>query len=130
MTVRNCIGWARLDTIAAKNTTRVINVVDTSIAFPGGNPLRIGVLRGLDVNTSRRAGGGAEETADTFFQSILIPVQNMDSTVTGLEMNGFFGVILRDGFPKHIAERDAKALYQRDKRFACFPDDGRHQTSV
>jgi len=130
MTVRNRVGWARLDTIAAKNATRVINVIDTSIAFPGGNPLRIGVLRGFDVNTSGGAGGGAEETADTFFQSILIPVQNMDAAVTGLEMNGLFGVILRDGFPQHIAERDAKALYQRDKRFACFPDDGRHRTSV
>ena len=130
MTVRDGIGRAGLHTIAAKNTARIIDVVDASVTLTGGNPLRVGVFRGLDVDTTRGAGCRAQETADALFQTAFIPMENVDSAVTRLEMNGFFGIIFRDGFPHHVAESHAKAFYERDERFASFSDDGRHQIAV
>ena len=126
MTVRNGIGGTRFDAIAAKNTARIIDIVDASVAFAGGNSLHIRVFRGLDVYTARRAGCRTQEAANALFQSVFITVENVDAAVTWLEMDGFFGIILRDGFPQHIAEGHAKAFYQREKSFASFPDDGRH----
>jgi len=130
MTVRNRVGRASLHAISAKNTARVVNIVNASVTFARGNPLRIGVFRGLDVNASRRAGRRAQETADAFFQPAFIPVENVDAAVTRLEMDGFFRIIFRDGLPKHIAESHAKAFCERDERFSSFPDDGRHRISV
>jgi hypothetical protein len=130
MAVRNGVGGASLHAIAAKNTTRIVDIVDASVSFARGNPLRIGVFRGLDINTSRGAGGRAQETADTFFQSVFIAVENVDAAVTRLEMDGFFRIIFRDGLPQHIAERHTKAFDEGDKRFASFLDDGGHRISV
>jgi hypothetical protein len=57
-------------------------------------------------------------------------VENVDAAVSWLEMDGFFGIIFRDGFPQHVAEGHAKAFYERDERFASFSDDGGHRISV
>ena len=130
MTVRDGVGRAGLHAIAAKNAARIVDVVDASVALTGRNPLRIGVFRGLNVNASCGAGRRAQEAADALFQSAFIPVQNVDAAVTRLEMDGFFGIIFRDGFPQHIAEGHAKAFYKRYKRFASFLDNGRHRISV
>jgi len=130
MSVRNGIGRACFHAIAAKNATRIIDVVDASVAFARGNSLHLSVFGGLDVNTPRRTGSCAQKAAYTLFQSAFIPVQNVDAAVTRLEMDGFFGIIFRDGFPQHIAEGHAKAFYKRYKRFASFLDNGRHRISV
>ena len=130
MTMRNRIGRACFYTVAAKNAAGIIYVIDPSVAFPRRNPLRIGVFRGLDVNTARWAGCRAQKAAYTLFQSAFIPVEDVDAAVTRLEMDWFFGIIFCDGFPQHIAEGYAKAFYQRDDCFASFPDDGRHRIRV
>lgn len=130
MAMRNGVGRAGFDAIAAKNAARIVDVVHAGIAFARGNPLDIGVFRGLDVNTARRASRRAQEAAHTFFQSVFIPVQNVDAAVTWLEMDGFFGIIFGNGFPQHIAEGHAKTFDERGDGLASFPDDGRHRRSV
>ena len=130
MTVRDGIGRACFDAIAAKNAARIVDVVDAGVAFSGGNPLGVGVFRSLDVDASGGAGRRAQETADALFQSAFVPVENVDAAVSWLEMDGFFGIIFRDGFPQHVAEGHAKAFHERDERFAGFPDHGRHRVSV
>src|SRR6266851_1479063 len=111
MTVRNGVCGTRFDAIAAKNTARIIDVVDASVALPGGNSLHIRVFGGLDVNTTRRTSRGAQEAANALFQSAFITVENVDAAITRLEMDRFFRIIFRDGFPQHIAEGHAKAFY-------------------
>ena len=111
MTVGDGISRACFDAIAAKNAARIIDVVDASVAFARGDSHRVRVFGGLDVNTTRRAGRGAQEAANALFQSAFIPVENVDAAITRLEMDGFFRIIFRDGFPQHIAEGHAKAFY-------------------
>lgn len=126
MAVSNRIRGAGLHAIAAKDTTRIIDVIDAGVAFARGNPLRIGVFRGFDINATRRAGRGAQETSNTLFQSVFIPVKNVDSAVTRLEMDRLFGIIFCDGFPQHVAEGHAEALYERNKCLPNFPDNRWH----
>ena len=130
MSVGNGIGWASLNAVAAENAARIVDVVDARVTFTCGNSPRIGVFRRLDVYATSRAGRRAQEAANTLFQSVFIAVENVDTAVSWLEMDRFFGVIFGDGFPQHIAEGHAKAFYKRDKRFASFFDDGRHRKSV
>ena len=108
--VRNGIGGAGFDAIAAKNAARIIDIVDSSVTLTCGNSLRIGIFRGLNIDAPRRASGGTQKTADTLFQSVFVAVQYVDSAVTRLEMDGLFGVIFGDWFPQHIAEGHAKAF--------------------
>jgi hypothetical protein len=128
--MRDRIGRACFDTIAAKNAAGIVNVVDASVPFPCRNTLYVSVFRGFDVDASRRAGCRTQEASDTLLQSVFIPVEDVNAAVTRLEMDGFFGIIFCDGFPQHVAEGHAKAFYERDKGFANFPDDGRHRNSV
>jgi hypothetical protein len=92
--------------------------------------LRIRIFGGLDVNATGRACCSAQETADTLFESIFIAVENVNAPVARLEMNGLFWIIFGDGLPQHVSESYAEAFYKRDKRFASFPEDGRHRVSV
>lgn len=130
MAVSNCIRGARFHAIAAKDTTRIIDVIDAGVAFAGGNPLRLGVFRGFDINAARRAGRGTQETSNTLFESIFIPVKNVDSAVTRLEVDWLFGIIFCDGFPQHVAEGHAETFYERDKCFPSFLDNRWHGISV
>src|SRR5713226_2332835 len=59
--MRDGVGRARLHTVAAENTPRVIDVVHTRVTLAGGNPIRIGVLRSFDVNAVCRASRGAKK---------------------------------------------------------------------
>lgn len=127
MAVRNGVGWAGLDAISTKNAAGIINVIDARVAFSRRNSLGVGVFRSLDVDAPGRAGRRAQKTANAFFQSAFVPVKNVDAAIARLEMDGFFGIIFRDGFPQHVTESDAKAFYERKKSFARFLNDGRHR---
>ena len=124
MSVSDGVGRARFHAIAAKNAARIIDIVNAGIAFARGNSLGIGVFRGFDVDATGRAGRGAQETADAFFQSVFITMKNVDAAITRLEMDGLFGIIFGDGFPQHVAESDAEAFYERGERFAGFSQNG------
>ena len=130
MTMRDRIGRACFDTVAAKNAAGIVNVVDASVPFPCRNTLYVSVFCGFDVDASRRAGCRTQEASNALFQSVFIPVEDVNAAVTRLEMDGFFGIIFCDGFPQHVAEGHTKAFYERDKGFASFPDDRRHRNSV
>jgi len=130
MSVGDRIGRTRFHAITAKNATRIVDVVDARVALSRGDALDVGILRSLDVNTARRARGGAQKAAHAFFQSVFVAVENMNAAVPRLEMNGFFGIVFCDGLAQHVAKRDAKALYERDERFTNFFDDRCHRVSV
>jgi len=123
VTVGDGVRGAGFDAVAAKDAARIIDVVDAGVAFTGGDSLDVSIFGGFDVDATGGASRGAEEAADTFFQPIFVAVKDVDAAVAGLEMDGFFGIIFGDGLAKHIAERHAKALYERDNSFAGFFDD-------
>lgn len=130
MPVGNRIGRARLDAVPAKNAPGVVYVVNAGVALARGNPLRVGVFCGLDVNATCRAGRRTQETTHTFLKPVFVTMKHMNSAISRLEMHGLFRIVFRDRRAQHIAKRHAEALHQRDKRFAGFFEDGCHRISV
>ena len=123
MAMGDSVGWACFHAISAEYTAGVIDVVNASVAFTGGNAICIRVFRGFDVNSAGRAGGGAQKAADAFFQSIFIPLEDMDPSITRLEMDGLLRIIFRDGLLQHVTEGHAEAFHKRDECFAGFLND-------
>ena len=66
VTVRDGVRGARLYAVAAKNTTRIIYVVDTGVPLSSRNALRLPVFSRFDIDAICRAGRGTQETAHTF----------------------------------------------------------------
>jgi hypothetical protein len=130
MAVGDGISGTGFHAIAAEDATRVINIVYAGVPLTRGDSLCVRVFRSFDVDTTSGAGGGAQETADTLFQSVFISMEDVNAPITRLEMDGFFGVIFGDRFPQHVAEGHPEAFYERDKCFASFLEDGRHRNSV
>src|SRR5206468_4334677 len=72
MAVRDGVGGAGLDAIAAEDATVVIDVVDLGVTLGAADAMRFRVLRRLDVNAIRRACRSAQEAGNTFLQPVLI----------------------------------------------------------
>ena len=128
--VRDSVRWTCFDAVSAENAARIIDVVDTGVAFPGGDALGIGVFSGFNINAIRRAGRGAKKASNALFQAGFVAVQHVDPTITGLKVHRFEGIVLRDRFTKHIPEGHAESLNQRAKGLADFSKDGCHESQV
>ncbi|HET6143745.1 MAG TPA: hypothetical protein VFE02_09555 [Candidatus Acidoferrales bacterium] len=120
--VRDGVSGAGFYAITAEDAARVVNIIDAGVTLSGGNSLGLRIFGGFNVNASSRAGRGAEETAYAFFQPVFVAMENVNASVAGLEVYGFFWIVLGDRFPQHIAECHAETLYQSEKCFASFLD--------
>ena len=130
MTVGNCIRGACFDTVAAKNTARIVDVVNAGVAFSSGDPAGIGIFSGFNVDAICRAGRRAEKTSNALLEAGFVAVQHMYSAIARLKMHRFERIILSDRFPEHVPESDAKSLHQCAERLADFPKDGCHRLGV
>ena len=130
MAVGDSIRRASFHAITAKNTSRIINIVNAGIALAGRDPVHIGIFGGFDIYAIRGTGGGAKKAPNTLFQSAFITVQDVNPPVTRLEMDGLVRIVFRDRLTKHISEGNAEALHQRAKRLAHFADDRCHKLRV
>ena len=115
MAVGDGVGGAGLHTVTAEDAAVVVDVVDLGVAFGGGDAGGLGVLRGLDVDAVRGAGGGAEEAGDALFQAVFVALELVLAAEALLELgaaHGAFaiGVVLDFGRLKHLAEGDAHSL--------------------
>ena len=110
MSVRDRIGGASLDTIAAKDASRIVDVVNAGVAFAGGDALRLGIFGGLHVDAAGGARRRAQEAAHTLFQPVFVSVQNVNPAIAGLEVDRLFGIIFSNGFPQHGAESYAETF--------------------
>ena len=128
--MRDRVGWACLYTIPAENASRIIDVVNLGVALTGGNPVRVLVFGGFDINAIRRARGRTQKAAYALFQAILVAVQYVNPSVARLEVYRLVRIILRDGLPEDIAKGHAEALYQRAECLAHFPNDRWHKLKV
>ena len=120
MSVRDGVGGACLDAIAAKDATRIVDVVNAGVALARGDALRLSIFGGLDVDAAGGTSRRTQEAADTLFQSVFVPVQNMNAAVAGLEVDRLFRIIFSNGFPQHGAESYAETFYQCGDCFASF----------
>src|SRR5271154_4142323 len=127
MAVCDRIRRARFHTISAKNTSRIINVIDTRITLAGGNAVYISVFRSLNIDTIRRASRGTQKASHTFFQPALVAMEHVDAAIARLKMHLFVRIVLRDGLREHIAESHAEALHQGAKRLSHFANDRWHR---
>jgi len=57
-------------------------------------------------------------------------MQDVNPSVTRLEMHRLVGVILSHRLPEHIPKRDAETLRQRAKGLGNFTNDGGHSRSL
>jgi len=130
MAMRDRVGWTGLDAVAAKNTARIVDVINARIALARGNSIGVGIFGSLDINAPRRTGCGTQEASDTLFQAVFVPMKDVNAAIARLKMNRFFGIIFSNGFAQHVAKRHAETFYKRDERFAGFFNDGRHENSV
>ena len=130
VSVCNRIRGARFDTITAKNTSRVIDIVDAGVSFACGDSAGIRIFSRFDVNTIRGASCGAQKASNAFLEAGLVPVQHVNSAIARLKMHRLERIILRDRFAKHIFESYAESLHQRGEGFAHFSKDGCHRVGV
>src|ERR1700722_2174989 len=75
MPMRNRVRRASLHAIPTKYTSVIVDGVDASVSFGAAYAFFGGVFGGFNVDTIRGAGGGAEETGDTFFQAVFVALE-------------------------------------------------------
>ena len=110
MPMRDRIGRTSFHAIPAKNTARIINIVDAGIPFARGDAIHVGVFRGLDINAVRWACRGAQKAPDALLQPIFIAMQHVNPAITRLKMHLLVRIIFRNRFSEYIAKCDAEAL--------------------
>lgn len=130
VTVGDGVCRACFDAIAAKNTARVIDVIHAREALAGRDTLRVAILSCLDVDAIRRAGRSTQKTAHTLLEPVFVAVENMDATVTRLEVNRLMRIIFSNWLPPEVAKRDAEPLEQGGGCFSGLSKHCRHANSV
>jgi hypothetical protein len=125
--MRDRVGGASLDAVAAENTARVVNVIDLGVALACGNALGIRIFRSFDVNAICGTGSGAKKATDALFETVFVALQDMNAAVAGLNRWRSVGEAFRCGLAKHGPQRNAEALNEGDKCFASFLNDIWHR---
>lgn len=128
--VSNGVGGAGVNAVAAENASRVVDVVDASIAFTGGDAIGFGIFGGFDVNTIRGARGCAKKTADALLEAVLIALKNVNAAIACRDAGRNFGIAFGGGFAKHRAQGDAEALTERRECFADFANYRSHRRNT
>ena len=120
MAVGDGVGRACFHAIAAKDASRIINIVNLRIALAGRHASCFGVFRSFNVNAICRTGGGAEKTADAFFKSILVALENVYSTITWLNARRHIRIGYRRGLAEHRPQSHAEPFVEGKECFSDF----------
>ena len=107
------------DAVAAKNTARVIYVVNLGVTFSCGNSVGVGILSCLYINAIRRARCRTQKAAYTLLKTVFVALQNVNPAITWLHTGRDIGKILRRRFAEHGLQRYAETL---EERYECFAD--------
>jgi len=107
--VGNGVRGAGLDAVSAEDAAVVVDVVDLGVALGAADAVLFSVFGGLNVNTVRGAGGGAQETGNAFFQAIFIALQLMQSAEALLENRALIrqllvGIVFNNSRGKHLPQ--------------------------
>jgi hypothetical protein len=118
--MRDCVSRARFHAVAAEYTSRIIDIVNPGVALTRRYAIRFRVFSGFNVNTIRRAGSGAEKTANAFFKTILVALQNVNSAIAWLNACRHIRIRFRRSFAKHRPQRHAEPLVEGKESFTDF----------
>jgi len=118
--VRDRVGGAGFYAVATKNASRIVNIVNTSVALASRYSQVSGVFARFNIDAISWTGCCAKKTSYTFLEALFIPVKDMDTTITRLEVDRLFWIIFSNGFAQHICKRHAETLRERYKRVAKF----------
>src|ERR1700744_1302189 len=115
MPVRDCIGGAGLDAVAAEDAAVVVDVVDLRVPLGGADALLRRVLGGFDVDAVRGTGCRAQKAGDAFFQAIFIALKLVLAAEALLKDRAAqrpfaVRIVLHLGRLKAFTERDAHSL--------------------
>ena len=113
--MRDRILGTSLNTIAAKNTATIVDVVDLCVTLIDADTLsrRPRIIFGDDVDTFRRTGGRAEETGNTLFLAAFVDVQQVLATIARLQRHRLFRILDGPLLFRNVRERDAHSLDDR-----------------
>ena len=120
------VGGAGFYAVAAEDAARIIDVIDAGVALASRNTIGLCIIPSFDVDTICGAGRCAKEAADTFFEAILVALQDVDAAIARLDRGRRLRKGFRGRFPEHGLESDAKALVESDESFSGFANDGGH----
>ena len=123
MTMSDRVCGASFDAVSAKNAARIIDIVDSGVAFGGGDAICFGIFGGLDIDAAGGTGCGTQKASDALLEAILIALQHVDAAIARLKMHGLVGIIFCGRFSPKIAKGNAEALSQSRDRVANFADD-------
>jgi hypothetical protein len=88
------------------DTAEIVDLIDVSVTLPWGDRSCLGIIRTADIYAFGRAYAGAEFTADAFFHTVLIAVEDVPAMEAGWLWSLFFGVLSRDPFFEKLQKCD------------------------
>jgi hypothetical protein len=113
--VRNRIRRTCLDTVSAKDTAVVINVVNLGVALGAADPILRRVLGGFDIDAIGRAVGRTKKARHAFLEAVFIALQDVHAPVAFLKSGATqrsrsVGIILHHRRLEHLLESNAHSL--------------------
>ena len=104
-----------LDAVSAEDASIVVDVINLGVSLRPAYSMLGRILGRLDVNAVRGTRRGAEKASDTFFQSVLIALQDVHAAKTLLELgtpkrSRSIGIVLHLRGLEHLHERNAHTL--------------------
>jgi hypothetical protein len=123
--VRDGIFGTGFDTVATKDATSIIDVVDRRITLVHADTdfRRPRVVIGNYLDAFRRTGSGAQETSYTLLSSQFIDVQQVLTAITWLHGDWFVGILDRPFLFWNIGKGNAHPLNDGFSRFNYVSDD-------
>jgi hypothetical protein len=112
--MRNRVRRARFHAITAKNTPRIIDVVNFGVTIACGNTVIFRILSSFNIDAIRWTGRRAQKASDALLKIIFIAMEDVNPAVAWLKIHRLMRIILGHGLTKHILERDAETFYQGD----------------
>ncbi len=115
VSVGDGVGGAGLDAVSAEDAAVVVNVVDLGVALGAGDALLGCVLGGLNIDTVRGAGRGAEKAGNALFQAIFVALEDVRPAKAVLQNRAArrpraVGVVFYLGRLEHLLKGDAHSL--------------------
>src|SRR5690348_16868854 len=85
------------DTVATKDATIVVDVVDLRVALASADALAVSVFRGFNIDAIGRAGGRAKKARDALLKTVFVALKNVRTAKALLEACWPVGIVFGYG---------------------------------
>jgi hypothetical protein len=92
------------------DAAEIVDLIDVPVTFPWRDGSCLGIIGTADIYAFSRAYAGAEFTADAFFHTVLITVEDMPAMEAGWFWSLFFGVLSGDPFFEKLQKCDFETV--------------------